>query len=289
VSDAAPTVGPSPRVGVVGHVEWGEFAVVPALPAPGEIVHARETFEAAGGAGAVAAVQLARLAGEALFLTSVGAGPFGERAERDLRERGVTVHAARDPGPQRRAFVHLDDAHERTITVIGARHVPHGDHPLPWEDLAALDAVYVTGGDVAAVRAARAARVVVATPRAIDVLVEARVELDVLVGSGTDAGEQVADGVLDPPPRRVVLTEGGAGGRWAAQDGTSGRWTTAELPGPPVDAYGAGDSFAAGLTYGLGAGLDLGAALELAARCGAHCLTGRGPYGNQLTLQPRAS
>ncbi|MGB2711191.1 MAG: PfkB family carbohydrate kinase, partial [Conexibacter sp.] len=56
----------------------------------------------------------------------------------------------------------------------------------------------------------------------------------------------------------------------------------APLPGPPVDAYGCGDSFAAGLTYGLAAGIELDAALALGARCGAHCLTGRGPYAGQL-------
>ena len=48
------------------------------------------------------------------------------------------------------------------------------------------------------------------------------------------------------------------------------------------DAYGCGDSFAGGLTYGLGADLPLPAALELGARCGAACLTGRGPYEGQL-------
>ena len=47
-----------PRVGVVGHVEWVEFAVVDRLPQQGEIVHARECFQAAAGGGAVAAVQL---------------------------------------------------------------------------------------------------------------------------------------------------------------------------------------------------------------------------------------
>jgi len=50
-----------------------------------------------------------------------------------------------------------------------------------------------------------------------------------------------------------------------------------------VDAYGAGDSFAAGLAYALGEGRDIDTALELAARCGAVCMTGRGPYGRQLT------
>ena len=56
------------------------------------------------------------------------------------------------------------------------------------------------------------------------------------------------------------------------------------MPGVAVDAYGCGDSFAAGLTFGLGAGMALDDAIVLAARCGAACLTGRGPYEAQLTL-----
>ena len=59
---------------------------------------------------------------------------------------------------------------ERTITVIGNRMVPHRDDPLPWEELGDYDAVYVTGGDAGAVRAARAADVLVATPRALGAL-----------------------------------------------------------------------------------------------------------------------
>jgi ribokinase len=49
-----------------------------------------------------------------------------------------------------------------------------------------------------------------------------------------------------------------------------------------VDSYGCGDSFAAGLTVGLARGLDLEEALALGARCGAHCLTGRGALAAQL-------
>ena len=55
------------------------------------------------------------------------------------------------------------------------------------------------------------------------------------------------------------------------------------MPGPVSDAYGCGDSFAAGLTFGLGEGRPLAGALVLAARCGAACLTGRGPFAGQLT------
>ena len=272
-----------PRVGVVGHTEWVEFAVVPHVPRGGEILHATEAFRRPGGGGAVAAVQLRRMAGEALFLTALGIDAAAEVARRQLRDRyAVDVRAATREVPQRRAFTHLDEAGERTITVLGERIVPHGDDPLPWKRLADLDAVYFTGGDADALRRTRAARIVVATPRASGALTDAGVEIDVLVASAADPGEDVTALAMTPPPRLVVLTEGAAGGRWETAGGTSGRFEAVEPPGPPVDAFGCGDSFAAGLTYALGAGRDLDAALAFAARCGAHCLAGRGPYGHPM-------
>jgi ribokinase len=271
------------RVGVVGHVEWVEFAVVDHVPAAGEILHARETFALPAGGGAVAAVQLRKLAGEALFVTVVGSDPLGARAREELAGMGVRVEAATRAGElQRRCFTHLDAAAERTITVLGPRLVPHGDDRLPWDALGDLDGVYFTGGDVAALRAAREARTLVATPRALGTIAAAGVRLDVLVASATDPGEVFSAERIDPPPRHVVLTRGDAGGTWRGADGTAGQWAAAPPPGDPVDAYGCGDSFAAGLTYGLAAGMALGEALQLAARCGAQCLTGRGPYGAQL-------
>jgi ribokinase len=273
------------RVGVVGHVEWVEFAIVDHVPLPGEILHARDVFEEPAGGGAVAAVQMRKLAGSATFVTAVGEDALGARAQHELRDRhGLDVHAAVRPRPQRRGFTYLDAHAERTITIIGERLVPHGGDALPWERLASLDAVYFTGGDVAALQRARAARVLTATSRALTTIEAAGVELDVLVASATDPGEAFAAERLDPHPRHVVLTRGGEGGTWQGIDGSSGAWAVEPLPGPPVDSYGCGDSFAAGLTYGLGAGMPLADALALGARCGAHCLAGRGPYGAQLTL-----
>ena len=104
-------------------------------------------------------------------------------------------------------------------------------------------------------RAARGARVLVATVRALPELNDARVELDALVASANDEGERYSAGDLDPEPRLVVRTDGGDGGELLRADGTSTRWEPAPPPGPAVDTYGAGDSFAAGLTYGLGEGL----------------------------------
>ena len=282
-ADPARPVG----VAVVGHVEWLDFALVERVPAAGTIVTADDAFELAAGGGAVAAVQLRKLAGAALLLTALGDDERGRCAAAELRDdHGVELRAVVRARPQRRAFTHLDAGAERTITVLGERLVPHGADPLPWERIATCDGVYLTGGDGAAARAARAARLLVATSRAADALLAGDVAPDVLVASGRDEKERAALAELPAPRRATVLTDGARGGRWEAADGTSGAWPAAALPGPPVDAYGCGDSFAAGLTYGLAAGMELPAALELAARCGAHCLAGRGPYAAQLTLVP---
>jgi ribokinase len=272
------------RAAVVGHVEWIEFVRVERVPVAGEIVHALDAWEEPGGGGAVSAVQLRKLVGEATLFTALGDDELGRRAHEGIEALGVRLRVAWRPEPQRRAVVHVDAAGERTITVIGARLGPRADDPLPWEELERADGVYFTAGDPGAVRAARAAGTLVATPRGLEVLAESRVELDALVASGKDVGERYEPGQLEPPPRLVVRTEGAAGGTWERPGGESGRYEATPLPGPVVDSYGCGDSFAAGLTFGLGEGRALDDALELAARCGAACLTGRGPYEGQLEL-----
>ncbi len=268
------------RVAVVGHVEWAEFVRVARLPRAGEIVHAREAWEGAGGGGTVAAVQLVRLAGDVLFLTALGDDALGHRAEAELRAAGIRVATAWRPEPQRRVFVHVDDAGERTITVRGPRLVPQRHDPLPWDELAHCDAVYVTAADAAGIRAARTARVLTATPRARPALGDAGVRLEALIGSAGDTSERYDAGTLMPEPDLVVRTESAAGGSWVRADGAAGRWPAAPVPGPVLDSYGAGDSFAAALTFALATGEPLDAALALAARCGAEALTRRGPYGD---------
>jgi ribokinase len=272
------------RVAVVGHVEWIEFAEVDHVPEPGEIVHADRTFQLPGGGGAVSVVQLAKLAGAATLFTAFGDDEVGHRAARELRELGVDVQCVFRDEPQRRGFVYLDRDGERTITVLGPRLGPNGADTLPWDRLVDTDAVYLTAGDAEAVRLARRARVLVASARALGTLAGSGVELDVLVASGKDAGERYERGQLDPPPRFVVRTMGAAGGSWKTADGSEGSWESTPLPGPLVDVYGAGDSFAAGLTYGMGESGDIAKAVRIAARCGAACATGRGPYEGQLRL-----
>ena len=263
------------RVAVVGHVEWVQFARVERVPAPGEIVHASETWEEPAGGGGVAAVQLARLAGGADFFTVLGDDELGRRVPPLLERHRVRVHAAWRDEPQRRAFVHIDERGERTITVFGEKLRPDVADLLPWHLLDGSDGVFFVAGTPAALRRARRARVVVATPRELATLQEAGVELDAVVGSGKDEGERYRPGELEPPPRLVVATSGALGG-WAQPGGP---YRAAEPQGPFEDTYGAGDSFGAGLTYALARGLEVDDALALAAEAGAAALTRRGAHG----------
>jgi ribokinase len=269
---------------VVGHVEWIEFVEVERVPVAGEIVNADRTWEEVGGGGAVAAVQLAKLAGSCDFLTALGDDELGHRSRERLEALGVRVHAS-FTGRTRRAITFVDRAGERTITTLGRKLAPRRADALPWEALSEADALYFAVGDAAALVAARAARVLVATARDLGTWAEAGVELNALVGSGTDTGEGYAAGTLDPEPRIVARTAGAAGGRYVTAAGRHGRWSAAPPPGPVADAYGCGDSFAAGLSFALAEGRDVDDALAFGARCGAACLTGRGPFEGQLRLE----
>lgn len=271
------------RTAVVGHVEWVTFARVPDVPTAGDIVHADDVWETSGGGGAAAAVQLAKLAGNCLFITSLGDDERGRRSVEELESMGVTVAVAWRPGSTRRAFTHIDGTGERTITVLGDRMAPLASDDLPWDDLVGIDAVYVTAGDGGAIQAARRARRLVATTRTGAALA-AGVQIDALVGSALDPSETYRRGDIDPEPSLVVRTEGAAGGSWETVDGSTSRFDAPPLPGDVRDRYGAGDAFAAGLTFALGRGDEPSTAIAFASRCGAAVLTGRGPYEGQLTM-----
>ena len=267
------------RVAVVGHVEWVEFARVEALPGPGEIAHASETWAEAAGGGAVAAVQLANLGAETTLFTSLGNDELGRRCREELEGRGVRVCASAPDEPMRRAFTHIDETGERAITVLGDKLRPSGDDDsLPWHELKRFEGAFFVSGDVQALKRSRNAAVLVATSRELGTLRFGGVQLDALVGSAVDAGERYEPDSLDPQPKLVVATSSHLGG-WAQPGGP---FAAAEKPGPVVDSYGAGDCFAAGLTFALARGDDSRDALALAARCGATVVTGRGPYGRQL-------
>ncbi|MEA2346626.1 MAG: ribokinase [Thermoleophilaceae bacterium] len=271
------------RIAVLGHVEHVEFAAVDRVPAAGQIAHAFPQVSVAAGGGAVAAVQIARLAGACDFFTALGDDDLGSRCAVELEELGVTVHAA-FRGTQRRALTLIDPTGERTITTIGEKLVPARSDPLPWELLEGVDAVFFVAGDAAALAAARGARVLAAAARGLPEVAIGGTQLDAVIGSARDPGEALAAEGIEPPPGLVLATAGAAGGEYRSASGQAGSWAASPVPGPVADTYGCGDSFAAAFTFGLARGDSVVEAVDLAARCGAACASGHGPYPGQLAL-----
>ena len=207
------------RCAVVGHVEWVEFARVPQHAARRARSCTRPTIwrEPAGG-GAVVARQLALLAGRCELFTALGAGrarPLGRSAGSPSSASTCTCSGA---ATTRRAWTHVDEDGERTITVLG-------DKLLPRRPAAACMGTTSSSSSRATpkrcVRRARRA-FLAATARELPTLREAGVPLDLLVGSANDPAEQLRR--RRSTARTVVLTDGARGG------------TVNGVPYPPVDA-----------------------------------------------------
>jgi ribokinase len=256
---------------VVGHVEWVDFVCVARYPDRGAVAHAEGAFTHAGGGGVVAAAVLAELGADVDFFCALGQDENGQAAQGQLRDLGVTVHAAWRDEPTRRVVTLLEGGGERTIITVGRRLEPIGGDSLDWEALAQADGVYVTAGDPGALARARTARVLVATPRTREGLDGTGAKIDALVFSATDRDELEWARGMERHTRLMIATEGAHGGHWWGE--SAGRWVAVPPPGEPHDDYGCGDSFAAGLTFGLAQGLGVAEAAKIGAERGARMLT----------------
>jgi ribokinase len=266
----------SPQLAVVGHIEWVDFVPVAHHPRPGEVLHASGGFARAAGGGGVVAAVFAQLGAEVDFFCALGDDVHGHAAADELAGRGVNVQVAWRHQATRRAVTLLEGRSERTIITIGERLDPLGSDALAWERLGCADGVYFTAGDPGALRRARAATVVVASPRARTALAQTGPDVDALVYSALDSDEKKWASRVQDRARLLVSTEGARGGQWWSSDHSNGSWEAVPPPGPVRDSYGCGDSFAAGFTFALARGASVADAAAVGAECGARCLTREG-------------
>jgi ribokinase len=272
------------RIAVIGHVEHVTIGRVTAVPTAGDIAHIDEPRWFPGGGGGVAFWQLVKSPAELHLFTAIGDDADGGAVAAELARSGAHIHAVRRAEPHTRDVVMIDAAGERTIVVVGEPLHPRAEDPLPWASLASFEAAFFTAQDPAALRAARAARVLVVTARRQAALSAAGVRADVVVGSAQDPREASTRADYAVPPVALVLTEGARGGRIETEEGTA---TFDAPPSPPAGggAYGAGDSFAGALTFFVAAGVPLPQACALAGRHGAAVLGGLDPRVGQLPLE----
>ena len=199
----------------------------------------------------MAAVQLAKLAGEATLFTALGNDEPGDQIDPSPEARGVRVRAVRRDLPQRRAVTLLDPEHERTIVTLGERLSPDGRRRhCPGTSWRSMDAIYFVSGDAEALR--RTAAASGRAPRGCSPRSPRRAWSSTSWWAARRTrASATRHGDIEPPPRFVVRTAGAAGGELGRRGGPDRRVEGGAAAGPPVDAYGCGDSFAAGLTYGL--------------------------------------
>lgn len=276
------------RVAVLGHVEHITLGRVPRVPRAGEIAHATDVRVFPGGGGGIAFFQLAKSPGEVHLFTALGADEAAAQVRERLQATPARIHAAARAEPHTRDLVLITPDGERTIVVVGEPLHPTRGDPLPWEVLASCDAAYFTAQDPDALRAARAARLLVVTARRRAALIASGVRADIVVGSAVDPRE--ASSLADYPvrPGALVMTEGAAGGRIETPEGTR-RFPAPTAAGPHGGSYGAGDSFAGALTWYAGLGLALDEACARAALHGAAVLGSLEPIEVQRALPERVA
>ncbi len=268
---------------MVGHVEHITLGRVDHQPGPGEIVHLEALRWFPGGGSGVPFWQLVNGPTEVHLFTALGDDEAGRAVADELARSGAHIHAARRAEPHTRNVVMVTPDAERTILVLGEPQQPRRDDDLPWDLIAGCDAAFFTARDPEALRAARAARLLVVASRRAQVLAASGVRADAVVGSALDVIESRRLADYPVPPGALVLTVGAAGGRVEPAAGVV-RFAAAAPPSRLVGAYGAGASFAAALTFYLAAGLGVPEACARAGPHGAAVLGGLDPRAQQLPL-----
>ena len=271
------------KLAVVGHVEHVTIGKVEALPAAGDIAHLDRPRIFPGGGGGVTFYQLLRSAAEVLLFTALGDDDAGTFVEANLATTGARVFAARRVQPHTRDVVMVTPGGQRTIIVVGEPLHPKRSDPLPWAELASCDAAYFTAQDPEALRAARAAKLLVVTARRREAIVRSGVTAEVIVGSLGDPREASTLADYPNPPRAIVLTDGARGGQVETTAGIA-HWPPGPAPSSIVSSYGAGDSFAGALVYFLATGHSPLEAAMQAARYGSAVLASLIPLDAQLAL-----
>jgi ribokinase len=236
-----------------------------------------------GGGGGIAFFQLARSPGEVHLFTAFGNDDAAAQVRARVEATGAGIHAARRDQPHTRDLVLITPDGERTIVVLGEPLHPVRADPLPWDVLGSCDAAYFTAQDPDALRAARAARVLVVTARRRAALIASGIRADVVVGSALDPRESSSLTDYAVRPGALVLTEGAAGGRIETADGLR-RFAAPRVNPPRGGTYGAGDSFAGALTWYVALGSTIDEACSRASHHGAAVLGSIEPISAQLPL-----
>ncbi len=245
--------------------------LVDRLPARNEKTTAIDSWVAAGGPAAVAAITFAALGGRARLWTALGQSPAAQLAAADLAAAGVEVIDVAPPGFELApSTVFIDAASGERAVVSGSGHTP-AFGKIAGPDLGGIDVVLVDGHHPALARSAALAA------DGVPVVVDAgshKPVFDDILPFVTDvicSADYVhpdwlgARALLLRGPKLVAVSHGGEALHWwtAAASGSIEPEKVAA-----VDTTGAGDVLHGAYCHALAAGLDKGGSPAFGCRRG---------------------
>ena len=284
----APRPVPNARVILLGRVVLDQRFWIERFPPAAHRTRAADYQEAVGGPAAVAALTVARMDGQAVFVGRRGDDPAGDRAAALLGSQGVdTRHLLVVPGARTPvAAVLIDPRGERFIFPYPGAELPDATDWIPVGELDRVQAVLVDtrwlAGAAVLTRAARA--------KGVPVVVDLDTDSAEAWALAADATHAIADedlsvrcGGVDAVLDRLARTR-----TWGAVTlGANGvAYAGGRRPAFPVsarDSTGAGDVFHGAFALAVAQGRGEDDALRIASAAAAlRCQTGRVPARTEV-------
>jgi len=274
----------------VGLATLDVVQLVDRLPARNEKTTASESWVAAGGPAAVAAITFAALGGRARLWTALGHSPAAQLAAADLAGAGVEVIDVAPPGfVLAVSTVFIDTTSGERAVVSGSGRTP-AFGKIAGPDLGGVDVVLVDGHHPALARSAALAA------NGVPVVVDAgshKPVFDDIFGSSTDvicSADYVhpdwlgARTLLLRGPQLVAVSHGERALNWwtAAASGSIEPERVAT-----ADTTGAGDVLHGAYCHALAAGLDREDALRSAVAVATERVRHLGPFAWREAIQNR--
>lgn len=282
----------SPSGIFVGLATLDVIQLVDGLPSPNRKTTARESWLAAGGPAAGAAIAFAALGGSATLVTALGTNSAASLVRADLAEAGVEVVDRAPEGFELAPSVVMVEATTGERAVVGGSVHPPPTLPVDESVLEGRDVMLLDGHHPGLPRALAAPAAAGGIPVVVDagshkpVFDELWASVSDVICSAdyTHPSGRAPESLRERGPSLVAVSHGADMVQWWAAEGSG------ELPVAPVEAVdtlGAGDVLHGAYAYALATGLTRVDALAFAIAAATRRVTNLGPFSWRNDLRRR--